>query len=146
VEPEANPRSEKKIHVLLVEDDDLDVLNAQRAMRDQPAIGSVTMARDGKHALDVLRSKRLPTRRLVVLLDLRMPGMGGLEFLGELRRNPDLHCVPVVVLSNSDAEEDRKAAYALNAAGYLVKPVASAALSRYMQCFCAYWANVEFPN
>ena len=136
----------KPIHLLLVEDEDLDAMNTQRALRDRPDVESVTTARDGEAALEVLRAHRLSTDRLIVLLDLRMPGMGGLEFLHHLREIPDLRWLPVVVMTASLDERDREEAYALNAAGYFVKSPDPAALSRYIGSMCAYWSRMAFPQ
>jgi len=135
-----------RIQVLLVEDEDLDTLNTQRALRDQPNVEAVTTARDGEAALEVLRAHRLPTQRLVILLDLRMPRMGGLEFLQRLRLIPELRTLPVVVMTASLDEGDRRAAYALNAAGYFVKSPDRDTLSRYLDSMCAYWSRVAFPR
>ncbi len=135
-----------RIHLLLVEDDTLDALNVQRAFRGVDAIESVTVAQDGVEAIHLLRSGTLPLRRLVILLDLRMPRMNGLEFLRALRDDPRLHWLPVVVLTTSADEEDRAQAYRMNVAGYFLKPVNLGAFKQAMSTFTDYWSKVTFPR
>src|ERR1041385_23048 len=115
---------QQRIHLLLVEDDDLDVSSVHRALSQAPEIASITVARDGIEALKLLRSGGLPLERLVVVLDLRMPRMSGLDLLKELRADPRLKRLPNVVLTTSDDPHDRDAAFRLGAAGYFVKPAA----------------------
>jgi len=93
---------QQRIHLLLVEDDDLDVMNVHRALSQAPEIASITVARDGIEALRLLRAGELPLERLVILLDLRMPRMSGLDLLKELRSDPRLRRVPSVILTTSD--------------------------------------------
>ena len=87
----------------------------------------------------------MPRDRRIVLLDLNMPRMNGIEFLKELRADPDLHMTPVVVLTTSDDERDKINAYNLNVAGYLLKPVTFANFVEVMAALNKYWTLVEFP-
>ncbi|HKA90900.1 MAG TPA: response regulator [Haliangiales bacterium] len=135
-----------RIHLLLVEDDLLDALNVQRAFRGVDAVESVTVAQDGVEAINLLRSGAFPLRRLVILIDLRMPRMNGLEFLREIRHDPKLHWLPVVVLTTSADEEDRAQAYRMNVAGYFLKPVNLGAFKQAMSTFTEYWSKVTFPR
>lgn len=130
-------------HILHVEDDDLDALNVQRSLAASGLVSGITVARDGVEALEVLRSGRVPLTNLVTLIDIRLPRMGGLEFLRELRADPDLKHLPVVVLSTSEDEGDMGTAYALNVAGYLVKPFSMERLKSSLGAFCQYWAAQE---
>ena len=134
------------IHLLLVEDDTLDALNVQRVFRGLVAIASVTVAQDGVEGMEVLRSGSLPLHRLVILLDLRMPRMNGLEFLRVLRADPHLRAIPVVVLTTSADEGDREQAYRMNVAGYFLKPVNLSEFKQAMTTFTEYWSRVIFPN
>jgi CheY-like chemotaxis protein len=143
---ELTQRSKERIHLLLVEDDDLDALNTERALSHQPQVASLTKVRDGEAALELLRARKLPSRRLVVLLDLKMPKMGGIEFLRKVRETPELHSLPVVVMTASQDESDRAQAYALNAAGYFIKSADADELGRYVSSMCAYWSSVAFPG
>ncbi|MBA3500528.1 MAG: response regulator [Myxococcota bacterium] len=135
----------QRIHLLLVEDDDLDVMNVHRALASAAEVASITVARDGIEALKLLRAKELPMERLVVVLDLRMPRMGGLDLLREIRADANLKRIPTVVLSTSDDAEDREAAYSLGAAGYFVKPAAPGRFRHIMDALRGYWSSVEFP-
>lgn len=132
-----------RFHILHVEDDDLDALNVQRFLRSSDQVESITTARDGVEALEMLRSGKLPLSNLVTLLDIRLPRMSGLEFLRELRADPDLSHLPVVVLSTSDDEGDLGTAYALNVAGYLVKPLSMERLRTCLSAFASYWSSQE---
>ena len=133
------------LNILLVEDDQVDVMNVKRAF-DKNRIGNpLYIAEDGIRALDILRSGGMPRDRRIVLLDLNMPRMNGIEFLRELRADPDLHMTPVVVLTTSDDERDKINAYDLNVAGYLLKPVTFANFVEVMAALNKYWTLVEFP-
>ena len=132
-----------RFHILHVEDDDLDALNVQRFLRSSDQVEGITTARDGVEALELLRSGTLPLGNLVTLLDIRLPRMSGLEFLRELRADPDLRHLPVVVLSTSDDEGDLGTAYALNVAGYLVKPLSMDRLRTCLSAFATYWSSQE---
>jgi CheY-like chemotaxis protein len=120
------PASERGpgLNILLVEDDDVDVMSVQRACRGRPVTHCVTVARDGREALAILRGEDggRPWRSpYVILLDLNLPLMNGLEFLRELRRDPEHGRAVVFVLTTSEAERDRQAAYDQHVAGYVVK-------------------------
>ena len=106
--------------VLLVEDDQVDVMNVQRAFRKSHILNPLYIAADGVEALELLRAGNVPARGLLVLLDLNMPRMSGIEFLREVRRDADLKHLPVVILTTSDDERDRVEAYKLNVAGYIL--------------------------
>ena len=136
---------EKMLNILLVEDDQVDVMNVKRAF-DKNRIGNpLFVAEDGIRALEVLRSSEMPRERRIVLLDLNMPRMNGIEFLRELRADPELHMTPVVVLTTSDDERDKINAYNLNVAGYLLKPVTFSNFVEVMAALNKYWTLVEFP-
>jgi CheY-like chemotaxis protein len=136
---------EKMLNILLVEDDRVDVMNVRRAF-DKNRIGNpLYIAEDGIRALEILRSAEMPRERRIVLLDLNMPRMNGIEFLKELRADADLHMTPVVVLTTSDDERDKINAYNLNVAGYLLKPVTFANFVEVMAALNKYWTLVEFP-
>ena len=127
------------------EDDRVDVMNVRRAF-DKNRIGNpLYIAEDGIRALEILRSAEMPRERRIVLLDLNMPRMNGIEFLKELRADADLHMTPVVVLTTSDDERDKINAYNLNVAGYLLKPVTFANFVEVMAALNKYWTLVEFP-
>ena len=136
---------EKIINLLLVEDDQVDVMNVRRAFEKNRITNPLFVATDGLDGLQKLRSGEVPNERRLVLLDLNMPKMSGIEFLRELRNDPALHQTPVVVLTTSNDDKDKTDAYDLNVAGYLVKPVTFISFVEAMAALNKYWALVEFP-
>jgi CheY-like chemotaxis protein len=135
----------RPLNILLVEDDDVDVMNMRRAFTRSHILSPLYVASDGQEALDKLRSGEVPAARRLVLLDLSMPRMSGLEFLRELRRSPDLASTTVVVLTTSNDERDKIEAYHLNVAGYLIKPVTFDSFRELMVTLNKYWSLVELP-
>ena len=87
----------------------------------------------------------IPGPRRLILLDLNMPKMNGLEFLRALRADPALRSLSVVVLTTSDDERDRIEAYNLNVAGYILKPVTFTAFVEAIATLNTYWTINEFP-
>jgi CheY-like chemotaxis protein len=134
---------DRKTHVLLVDDDEIDVMNVRRAFEKGKIENPLFHAEDGLAALEMLRDGTVPTNRRLVLLDLNMPRMNGIEFLRELRRDPELHGTAVVVLTTSDEERDRIEAYNLHVAGYLVKPVRFLSFVELMTTLNRYWTLME---
>jgi CheY-like chemotaxis protein len=137
--------TDRKLNILLVDDDELDVMNVQRAFRKNDIRHPLYLARDGVEALEKLRDGSVPAERRVVLLDLNMPRMSGIEFLREIRADPELRRTSVVVLTTSDEDRDRVEAYSFNVAGYILKPVTMSAFLETMAALNRYWAVNEFP-
>jgi CheY-like chemotaxis protein len=138
----------KLLHILLVDDDDVDVMNVQRAFKKNNILNPLFVARDGLEALEILRKAGpdgIPKERRLILLDLNMPRMNGMEFLRELRSDPELHSLTVIVLTTSDDERDKVEAYNLNVAGYIVKPVTFVAFVEAMAALNKYWTINELP-
>ena len=131
--------------LLVVEDDEIHAMNVERAFRRSTAVARVVTARDGVEALDLLRGGEAATDDTLVLLDINMPRMNGIEFLREVRADPALRSLPVVVLTTSDDERDKVDAYELNVAGYLLKPVTRERFLRCMELVETYWTTVELP-
>ena len=138
--------SDRTLNILLVEDDDVDVMNVRRAFQKGHIANPLFVAGNGIEALEMLRGPEIPPERRMVLLDLNMPKMNGMEFLTELRKDPDLHRVPVVVLTTSNDERDKVDAFDLNVAGYLVKPVTFGNFVDLMVTLDKYWTLVEMPD
>jgi CheY-like chemotaxis protein len=136
---------DRMLNILLVEDDELDVMNVQRAFKKNHIRNPLWVAGNGHDALAMLRGDEIPTDRRLILLDLNMPRMNGIEFLRELRADPDLKATPVVVLTTSDDERDRVDAYRLNVAGYILKPVTLPNFIEAMATLNKYWTLVELP-
>jgi hypothetical protein len=139
---------EQIINILLVEDDEVDVMNVKRAFKKANIKNPIFTASNGYEALEVLRNIsdiQMPPERRLVLLDLNMPKMGGIEFLQELRSDKELRATPVVVMTTSNQDKDRLEAYNLNIAGYLLKPVTFASFIELMATLNSYWMLCEMP-
>jgi CheY-like chemotaxis protein len=137
--------TDKMLNILLVEDDQVDVMNVRRAFEKNRIANPLFVAGNGLEALAVLRRNGVPNERRIVLLDLNMPKMNGLEFLRELRADSALQSTPVVVLTTSNDERDKVEAYNLNVAGYLLKPVTFMNFVEVMAALNKYWTLVELP-
>ncbi|GAX43710.1 two-component response regulator [Tolypothrix sp. NIES-4075] len=141
---------ENVINILLVEDDEVDVMNVRRAFKKINITNPIYVATNGIEALSMLRSRngeppQVPTARRLILLDLNMPKMGGIEFLVELRSDPQLKPTPVVVMTTSNEDQDRVEAYNLNVAGYILKPVTFTNFVELMATLNNYWTLCEMP-
>jgi CheY-like chemotaxis protein len=131
------------LNILLVEDDEVDVMNVRRAFQKSHIMNPLFVAGDGVEALEKLRGGEIPRGRRLVLLDLNMPRMNGIELLRELRSDSELQATPVVVLTTSNDDRDKIEAYNLNVAGYLVKPVTFSNFCEVMVALNKYWSLVE---
>jgi len=141
---------EKFINILLVEDDEVDVMNVQRAFKKNNISNPLFIARSGLDALKMLQPQDgkppvVPPRRRLILLDLNMPKMNGLEFLTQLRSDPQLMATPVIVLTTSDEDRDKVEAYNLNVAGYILKPVTFSKFADVITTLNNYWTLCEMP-
>ena len=136
---------DKMLNILLVEDDAVDVMNVKRSFERNHVSNPLFVAGNGIEALQMLRGDEVPRERRLVLLDLNMPKMNGIEFLQELRADPELASTPVVVLTTSNDDQDKIDAYNLNVAGYLLKPVTFTSFCERMATLNKYWTLVEMP-
>nr|WP_246841307.1 response regulator [Chroococcidiopsis sp. TS-821] len=135
-------------NILLVEDDEVDVMNVKRAFKKNNITNPLYMAANGVEALALLRGKGdtlIPRERRLVLLDLNMPKMNGIEFLRELRADPELRSTPVIVLTTSNEDRDKVEAYNFNVAGYILKPVTFANFVEAVATLNKYWTLSEIP-
>ena len=140
----------KKLNILLVEDDEVDVMNVKRAFQTKNITNPLYIASNGIEALKLLRGEtssfpKIPRQRRIILLDLNMPMMGGLEFLYELRADSNLKRIPVIILTTSDEDKHRIDAYNFNVAGYLLKSVQSSQFIESIAIFNKYWSMCEIP-
>ena len=139
---------ENPITILLIDDDDVDVRIIKRALNKELINNRLVVACDGVEALEILRGndETPPLQQpALILLDLNMPRMGGLEFLQELRGDRRLAKSIVFVLTTSNDERDRDAAYNCNVAGYLLKSEAGRDLMNHFPLFERYLMSVQFP-
>jgi len=137
--------SDRVLNILLVEDDEVDVMNVRRAFERNNVSNPLFVAGNGLEALEMLRGDQIPKERRLILLDLNMPKMNGIEFLQALRADPELASTPVVVLTTSNDDQDKLDAYNLNVAGYLLKPVTFSNFCERMATLNKYWTLVEMP-
>jgi len=141
--------SEKQINILHVEDDEVDAMVMQRALKKTGLNYKLSHAKNGLMALDMLRGtngyEKITPRPNVILLDLNMPQMTGHEFLRELRSDPELKSISVYVLSTSNDDRDRVEAYNNNVAGYIVKPLSLESYVDAISTLNNFWALTELP-
>ena len=140
--------TEKTINILLVEDDEVDVMNVKRAFRKNNLTNPIYHAGNGIEALQLLRGETsqgnigLPR---IILLDLNMPRMGGIEFLHELRKDELLKNLSVFVMTTSNEDKDKVDAYSLNVAGYILKPLSMESFVSAVSILKNYWTLCEYP-
>jgi CheY-like chemotaxis protein len=130
--------------VLLVEDDVVDRLVVKRAFRDLGLGNPLEVAGNGELALAFLRDPANP-RPGLILLDLNMPRLNGLDFLKAMKADEGLRAIPVVVLTTSRDEQDRQESFRLGVSGYLVKPVEYEGFVEMLRTISAYWTLSEIP-
>ena len=131
--------------ILLVEDDQLDVMTLKRALKDIKATNPLFIRNNGEAALEFLRDLANP-KPLLILLDLNMPRMNGLEFLKIIKTDVDLCKIPVVVLTTSQEEQDRLASFQLSVAGYIIKPLTYPDFVKKLLIVYQYWCLSEIPD
>jgi CheY-like chemotaxis protein len=139
--------AEKLLTVLLVEDDLVDVMNVQRAFKKNNMHNPLIHAKNGIEALAMLRGtegySKIEPRPQIILLDLNMPKMNGMEFLKELRNDAELKSISVFVMTTSNDERDRVDAFNLNVAGYILKPVSFEKFVVAVSILNSYWKLCE---
>jgi CheY-like chemotaxis protein len=139
----------KQTPILLVEDDPLDVANILRAFKVQGIENPVHVAHDGQSALRLLQSPEMDVLTplpKIILLDLNLPHMGGLELLKEIRKDVKLKACSVFVMTASVAEKDVLDAYNLNVAGYIQKPIQYESFLEMITTLNSFWDLIELPN
>ena len=148
-----NQSNEEVVEILMADDDPDDRLLAERALHEYRLKNGIRFVEDGEELMDYLyrRGKysapgAAPTPGLI-LLDLNMPRKDGREALAEIKRDPVLHKIPVVILTTSKAEEDIVRAYDLGVNSYITKPVTFQGLAEIMKTLSIYWFEiVKLPN
>ena len=141
----------EEIEILLVEDDPLDLEMTLRALQGDHVNNRIEVARDGEEALDFLfcrgpHSGRSPeSQPKLVLLDLKLPKIDGLEVLREIRAMPETRTIPVVVLTSSAEQRDIVETYKLGVNSYIQKPVDSAQFRQTVKAAGFYWLVVNRP-
>ncbi|HQT26896.1 MAG TPA: response regulator [Burkholderiales bacterium] len=131
--------------ILLVEDDEVDAMTVRRALKELRVANPLKQVENGEEALASLRDSR-EARPCIILLDLNMPVMGGIEFLQVVKRDASLRRIPVVVLTTSDEQQDKLASFDLGVAGYIRKPVDYKQFVEAVRSIDAYWTLSELPQ
>jgi CheY-like chemotaxis protein len=131
--------------ILLVEDDSVDAMTVKRALKDLNVTNPLVHTLNGEEALDHLRDKS-NSNPCVILLDLNMPKMNGVEFLKVVKADDVLKSIPVVVFTTSQEEQDVTESFNLSAAGYIVKPADYKKFVEAIKAVNLYWTLSEVPN
>ncbi|MBN2322796.1 MAG: response regulator [Spirochaetes bacterium] len=128
--------------ILLAEDDSVDVMMIKRALAELHVVNKLEVAENGEAALDYLHDseRELPS---IILLDLNMPRMNGIEFLREVKKDHILRRIPVVILTSSDEERDKTESFDLGVAGYMLKPVDYKQFVDVVRTIDLYWTLSE---
>ncbi|TDE12150.1 response regulator [Dyadobacter psychrotolerans] len=133
--------------ILLVEDDEVDIMNVKRAFKKNNISNPLLVAHNGIEALELLRSKAVDAPKpKIVLLDLNMPRMGGIEFLKEIRQDQELSALSVFIMTTSNEDGDKIDAFNLNVAGYILKPLSMDRFIAAVSTLNSYWTLCEFPE
>ncbi len=137
----------ESVTFLVVDDDDVAIMGMKRAIRKLDLANPVEIARNGEEALEMLRrADACVERPYIVTLDLNMPRMGGLQFLEEVRKDPELQDAIIFVVTTSDAPTDIAEAYSRNIAGYIVKDNAYETLKSALEMLRKYTHVVRLPQ
>lgn len=143
----------KSINILMADDDADDRFLAEEALQEAHLRNKICFVKDGEELLDYLHHRgefanaQTSPRPGIILLDLNMPRKDGREALIEIKADPDLRRIPIVVLTTSKAEEDVLRSYDLGVSGYITKPVSFEGLIEVMRVIGKYWFDiVELPE
>jgi CheY-like chemotaxis protein len=140
-----NMKAKQAVTILLIEDDDVDALAVERSFTKRRIGNSIVRAKDGLEGLEALKSGQVKTP-FIILLDLQMPRMNGLEFLSAVRKDPNLSSAVIFVLTTSRAESDILASYENHIAGYFVKEDVGANFSEMIDVLEGYWQIAYLPQ
>lgn len=137
------------IRILLVEDDDGDAKAVVRTFEKARIANPIVRALDGVEAMELLRGTgkqpKLPAPHML-LVDLNMPRMDGIQLVSAIREDPDLHGTIIFILTTSNRADDKKAAYSLNVTGYILKEKAGEDFLKVFSLVDTYWRIVEMPG
>ncbi len=138
----------KTVTLVLVEDDDVDAMSVVRAFRKVRIANPVCRVKDGVEALSILRDPAGPLKEtpFVLLVDINMPRMNGIELLQKIREDPNLKQTVAFMFTTSKREEDKFAAYNLNVAGYILKDRSGEDFLKMISLLDHYWRVVELPS
>jgi CheY-like chemotaxis protein len=131
--------------ILLVEDDEVDSMTVKRALKELHVTNPLAHVENGEFALEYLRDGK-NEKPCIILLDLNMPIMNGIEFLQVAKHDANLRRIPVVVLTTSEEQQDKVASFDLGVAGYIRKPVDYKQFVEAVRSIDAYWTLSELPQ
>ena len=137
--------SEIPLSIMLVEDDEVDIMNVKRAFKKNNITNPIMVARNGLEALDMLTKPGIALPK-VIILDINMPRMNGIEFLKEIRKDEKLKMISVFVMTTSNQDSDKIKAYDLNVAGYILKPLSFEKFVTSVATLNSYWSLCERPD
>jgi len=130
--------------ILLVEDDKIDIRSVQRSFGELRVTNPLVVTHNGEEALGYLKNDT-GKRPGLILLDLRMPRMDGIEFLKIVRKDDKMKMIPVVILTTSKEDEDKMDSFNLGIAGYMMKPVNYKDFVEVIRTIKLYWTLSESP-
>lgn len=136
--------------ILLVEDSQKDIDLALAALAESELANEVVVVRDGEQALDFLYQRgnfrlRAPGNPAVILLDLKLPKVSGLEVLAQIKEDPQLKVIPIVMLTSSREEADLTGSYQRGVNAYVVKPVSFSQFVQVLRDLGVFWAEINEP-
>jgi CheY-like chemotaxis protein len=135
----------QKNTILLVEDDSVDAMTVRRALKEVNVTNPVAIAGNGEEALEYLRNSA-NEKPCIILLDLNMPKMNGIEFLRVAKQDAGLKTIPIVVLTTSGGDREKVESFNLGVAGYMIKPVDYQQFVEMMRTINLYWSISELPE
>jgi CheY-like chemotaxis protein len=130
--------------ILLVEDDQVDKMTVVRALKEIHVTNPLVHRENGEEAINYLHDPA-SDKPCIILLDLNMPIMNGIEFLKAVKNDDQLRRIPVVVLTTSEEQQDKLNSFNLGVAGYMAKPVDYRQFVEVMRSIDAYWTISEMP-
>ncbi|CAM2733472.1 two-component response regulator [Legionella steigerwaltii] len=141
---------DKSIHFMLVDDDAIDIKDMQRTFKKNKIDNPLHVATNGLEALNKLLGingeKKIKPTPKIIILDINMPKMNGIEFIKSIRAHEKLKSLLVFILTTSNSEKDKIDAYNLNVAGYIVKPFHISEFVEIISSLHRYWNLLEFPD
>ena len=131
--------------ILLVEDDLVDSMSVKRALKELNVTNEIIHMKNGEEAMNYLTDDS-NEKPCLILLDINMPKMNGIEFLKERKANEQINIIPTVVLSTSNDDKDKFNSFSLNISGYMIKPVDYKKYVEVMKAIKLYWTLSEAPE
>ncbi len=130
---------------ILIEDDEVDILSVMRAFKELNIPNKIEVVKNGQEALEYLENVKT-IKPSLILLDLNMPKMNGIEFLKQIKANDKLKSIPIVVLTTSSNNVDINKSFENSVAGYIVKPMDFTSFKEVIRKVYDYWQTCELPD